>query len=584
MQEITLRLVKYNGILSLGVECPVAHRATVSLIKGFKHNKKHDIFIYPLEAITQFFERDFPVALHYNDEVYLEYKRQRSRDMLAERLISGEATPQPHKFLMHHQRVARDIAGLYNRFALFMDTGTGKTLTALQIIKDKQLDESCKKWLVVVPRPIIRTGWMADAIDFFPDIKMFPASTNYNKTKLLEIAEMHKYKRLGRMTSTELSNMLFDDADVVVINPESASKILGLAQKRGIHFDGIIVDESTKIKTHNSGISKLMMDYAYRPETKFFYILTGNPRPQSELDYWSQMFCIDYTLLGASFTQFRGMYFDKIGEQFSKYVMRKSMKDYMAKLIAMKSYTVRKEDCLDLLTPQTIIREVEMSPTSKKLYKTMLEQFIVMVKQSEDDKTITTMSKVGALMKVRQITSGFIMDTDTGKPHRTGETEKLSELKSIVEELGDKPVVIWITFKEEAEMIAEKLGRANCAVANSQHDTDESLRRFMDNEVQFLIAHPASIKYGVTLTGRKMKKNCTYAIYFSRDANYENYDQSKDRIQRYGQTEQVTYIHIVTERSIDADIYRSVMNKQTESTFMAGIIEQYSKGGTYEDD
>ena len=149
---------------------------------------------------------------------------------------------------------------------------------------------------------------------------------------------------------------------------------------------------------------------------------------------------------------------------------------------------------------------------------------------------------------------------------------------NVLEELGDEPVVIWISFKEEANMILEALGKDKCVVANSEHDADVALERFMSNDAQYLVAHPASLRYGVTLTGRAMTKNCSYAVYFSKDKNYENFHQSKDRIQRIGQTAQVTYIHLLVEDSIDWDIHETIDKKQSMSEFFSDLITRRSKG------
>jgi hypothetical protein len=255
-------------------------------------------------------------------------------------------------------------------------------------------------------------------------------------------------------------------------------------------------------------------------------------------------------------------------------MFKREKTEELSKLIALKSYTVKKKDCLDLKDPVTIIREVELGDSTMKSYKQMEKLFFTQI----SDETVTAISKAAALNKLRQITSGFVIDTAEGNTYRHESKEKLNELMNVLDELGSEPVVIWISFKEEARMILEALGSDKCVVANSEHDSDKALERFMSNDAQYLVAHPASLRYGVTLTGRAMTKNCTYAIYYSKDKNYENFYQSKDRIQRIGQTGQVTYIHLIAAETIDWDVHESVGKKQTDAEFFAELIDRRSKG------
>jgi hypothetical protein len=62
---------------------------------------------------------------------------------------------EPQGIYMAHQRRCIDIAKIYDRFGFFLDTGTGKTVMACGIIDESNYAE---KWLVVVPRPIIKSA------------------------------------------------------------------------------------------------------------------------------------------------------------------------------------------------------------------------------------------------------------------------------------------------------------------------------------------------------------------------------------------------------------------------------------------
>ena len=81
--------------------------------------------------------------------------------------------------LMPHQKAACEIAQEYDNFAFFYDTGTGKTVLALEIMACKY-NKNHQKFLVICPKPIIKTAWINDQREFYPRMKLLPLSKNIN--------------------------------------------------------------------------------------------------------------------------------------------------------------------------------------------------------------------------------------------------------------------------------------------------------------------------------------------------------------------------------------------------------------------
>jgi SNF2 family DNA or RNA helicase len=174
-----------------------------------------------------------------------------------------------------------------------------------------------------------------------------------------------------------------------------------------------------------------------------------------------------------------------------------------------------------------------------------------------------------SLMKLRQITSGFVIDSDitTQCLHR----QKLDELLEVLEEIGDKPVIIWCNFKNEIQTIEnelKKLGKSVVTAYSETKDVDVSVVEFKKGEAQYMIAHPQTLKYGVTFT------QCTYAVYYSLSYSYDDYYQSHDRIYRKGQTKPCTFIFLLCHDTIDELIYEALHDKRD----LADAIKEYAKG------
>ena len=177
------------------------------------------------------------------------------------------------------------------------------------------------------------------------------------------------------------------------------------------------------------------------------------------------------------------------------------------------------------------------------------------------------------------ITSGFIIDTETQQTISIGDKSKINELANILEELGDKKAIIWINFKEEVRCIEELMkakGYTYVTAYQGTDDVDDSINKFKSNEAQFIIAHPKTLKYGVTFTGPSMVKNCTYAIYYSLSYSYEDFYQSRDRIYRKGQDEKCTCIFLLAAKTIDYVIYKTLQNKGTNAELLENLAKEWS--------
>ena len=103
-------------------------------------------------------------------------------------------------------------------------------------------------------------------------------------------------------------------------------------------------------------------------------------------------------------------------------------------------HVVKKADAVDLPAQIHEIREVELSAGEQMPYISMKQDLVIQFA----DTTVIAKSVLTEIMKLRQITSGFC--------YTYGETEslgksKLNELKELLDEIGPKPVIVWVNFK-----------------------------------------------------------------------------------------------------------------------------------------
>lgn len=483
------------------------------------------------------------------------------KSIITKKEIKNEEFP----FLMSHQAVCNKLAKAKRRYAYFLDTGTGKTIASLSIIQNS-IDSNSTKWLIICPKSIIKTAWLADCEQFFPNINMLPLKAGMTKKEIKEYA--NKFVTDGN-TINKVEE-LFQYVDCVVTNPEQFKKYYKTNSFK--EFDGLIVDESTMIKNVKAQITKFVYDFS--KTCSRCYILSGKPAPNTPLDYFNQIKVVDPYVFGLSYTRFRDNFFYQADYFGYDWRMQEDKKELFSSLLDLCSIFVSKSDCLDLPPKTYQRREVELSSDTMAHYKSMEKEQLVCLQ----DRDIPASNKLASLMKLRQISSGFIIDTEE-QVITSLDNAKVNELEKVLEELGDEKAIIWINFKEEARVIEEmmqKKGYTYVTAYQGTKDVDDSINKFKSNEAQFIIAHPKTLKYGVTFTGSSMKKNCTYAIYYSLSYSFEDYYQSHDRIYRKGQADPCTFIFLLSKDTIDNNLYWCLQNKGTSAQLIEDMVKELS--------
>lgn len=522
---------------------PYQYKDIVKLIKGVHWDRVLKGWVFPIGSLDEFMERfNYNVILSKElEQVFGE--RERKLD-LAKGLKSGTKTPRPHKFLMEHQRVCRDIAKMFDSYGLFLDTGTGKTLTALSIMEEKPL----VKWVIFCPKPIIKTAWLEDARDFFPRIKILPLSNNFKKQDYLDMAKEWGVRIKGRDTKAQIMSKMASQAQGYIVNPESYNRTIEFILDQGVQ--GMIFDESVKLKNHTSKMCKNIIALSDKLEYK--YLLSGKPAPNNRLEYFAQMRILDPTTFGTNFYKFRDKFFEPCGYMGYDWRMKGDKVTDFYKHLNLNSITISKEDCLDLppLTYQK--RMLELSGDVAKYYKQMEKERFLAI----GDNWASAPNVLASIMKLRQITGGFMIDSEdnTVPIHNT----KLNELMLVLEEIGDKPVIIWTNFKNEIATVSNALkakGKSFVTAYSGTKDVDKSIADFKEGRVQYIIANPQTLKYGATFT------HCTYAIYYSLSYSFDDFYQSRDRIYRKGQTKPCTIIFLLCEDTVDEIILHALQNK-----------------------
>ena len=483
--------------------------------------------------------------------------------------------------LMAHQRAGVALAEKYDRFAFFYDTGTGKTMMTLSIIAERYR-LSGTRFLIVAPKPLIKSAWLSDK-EFFPHVRILPISANISFTEYKAL-----YNRWAKedgepplpasssganvIDEHSLIRMLARMTHHVIVNAEQllvVNRTQEILQTYGVR--GMIVDESAIIKNYATKTARRIRTIAKQME--YVYLLSGKPAPNSPLEYFSQMRIVDPVLFRMSFDSFKDQYFTERGNRKLTFKSRKAERE-VSQMIGMRSIFVKKEECLDLPDEVDVRIPVEMDERSCNFYAQVMQNIITEIVDM-DGKPIHTgrMGRLARITKLREIASGFYLDE---KDRFYISPSKMSALMLILDEIGDNQALIWCNFQFEIEIIEKELKKRGFSVVTGYGKTkrlDESIRLFKSGKVQYMIAHPKTLKYGVTFT------SCHYAVYNSLSYSFEDYYQSHDRIYRAGQKNNCFYYHLLSENSIDEVIYKNIGNKNMTSKVFEQLIKSSGKFG-----
>jgi len=452
-----------------------------------------------------------------------------------------------------HQVTALERGWQRPEFGLFMEMGTGKSKVLIDNLGMLYQAGEINFALVIAPKGVYR-NWVAKEIpehmsDDIPH-RVIRWVASPNKTQQAEM----------RSVGEE-----FDGLTIFVMNVESFSSIKGKNagewMGRAFGRNGLIaIDESTTIKNHKAKRTKALMKIA--SAFKYKRLLTGSPVTKSPMDLYSQCEFLRPGLLGYdSYYAFQGRYAvmqrKTMGSHAFQQLVGFRNLDELTFKIDQFSYRVLKQDCLDLPDKIYTVRYVGLTKQQRDMYNSIKQHALVMLDNGE---LSTAPAVITQMLRLQQILSGHLK-TDDGDTIYF-DSKRMDALKEILEE-HDGKAIIWSRFRYDIQQITKMLNDTfgqGCAASYYGDTSDDERQRavndFQNSEhLKFFVGNPSTAGYGLTLTEADL------VIYYANDFNLETRAQSEDRAHRIGQKNNVTYVDLISEGTIDERIVKSLQSK-----------------------
>lgn len=280
----------------------------------------------------------------------------------------------------------------------------------------------------------------------------------------------------------------------------------------------LIADEAHYIKNRSAKRTEAVVNAAIAAERVI--LLTGTPIGNCNiLDLYTHLVCLDPTNQYSVYRNFRQQFMRLKTHKFQKDESRNE--DEFLRMLVPLSERRLKVDCLDL--PEKIYHEFSCKGT--RVHQGLHVSHKMQAQEGFDFDVVDKSS--GELIETLKSTS-----------------EKLNILLNLLENIGEKQIVIYVSFKKSIELIYSALNKnkKKWGILHSelsQNQRENILEKFKIGELDGLITTIQLMNVGVTLT------NCSEVIYYSRTFSCTERAQSEDRFHRIGQRNVVNYYDII---------------------------------------
>ena len=422
-----------------------------------------------------------------------------------------------------HQRDTARFLTLHRRAFCFNEAGTGKTSSAIWAADYLIRQKLVRRVLVICPLSIMQSAWQADLF-----------KTAMHRT----CAIAHGSKR---------RKVIEGVYEFVIINYDGVNAEREAISNGG--FDLIIVDEANAYKNPSTvrwkNLAKVINTDTY------LWMMTGTPASQSPED----AFGLARLINPGAVPKYKTAWKDMVMRQLTrfKWVPKPSAQQVVFKAL-QPAIRYEKAQCLDLPEVLYQTRDVPLSAQATAYYKELVKQMQV----EAAGETISTVNAAAALTKLLQLSGGAVY-TDDGNVVEFDVGPRLKVLEEVVDEAAHK-IIVFVPYKHTIQLIQEFLNKHHVSNEIISGDVSANERARIFNGFQttdtprILLIQPQSASHGVTLTAADT------IVFWSPVMSVETYLQCVARIDRVGQKNKMTVIHLQGSE-VERRMYKMLQGK-----------------------
>jgi SNF2 family DNA or RNA helicase len=452
------------------------------------------------------------------------------------------------------------------------DMGAGKTIqmvVALKLLKDFGFDPfpAC----VIVPNSTKREPWAATFADWDPDVEVvvIGGSPAAKRKQFAAIAEstaqgvpaaaiinweaVRLHSRLAPYGNQRFIKCIEhggEDPNIKVSRCESHPKELN-----AIPWRTVVADEAHKMKDPTSKQTRAVWAVQHSPTVTRRWAATGTPIADTPADLWPIMhglakheyprrpdFIDRYTLAG----------FDVFG-MLNIVGLNPVTKNEFFGFLDPRFRRMPKWLVLKHLPPK--LRQRRYAEMSAKQMKAYTELSDGMVTRLEDGSIVVTTNNLTLNTRLIQFSSAYATVDEEGKVKLTDPSSKIDVLMEILEEAGDRSVVVCAESRQLIELACARLeahrpkpySMSKIVGGMSDAERGQSLSDFQSRKTQVMLFTIKAGSVGLTMTAADT------IVFLQRSWSMLENKQSEDRVHRIGseQHESIQIVDIVAPGTVE---------------------------------
>ena len=510
-------------------------------------------------------------------------------------------------------------------FALFMDMGTGKTKIGIDIASYKFLSGEIDAVLVIAPNHV-HTQWINE---------QFPQHCGVSYTPFVweqkNFTSM-KYKlQLGAFIEDKMDSMKVFACNVEAFQASTFLTFSNMFLR--MNKTMVILDESTRIKNPDAKRTRKILPM-HRAKSRC--ILTGTPTAKSPLDIFAPFNFLKDDYFQMPWHTFKARYqvlikdrashhrrgindydFNRVKSAIANWKGRGDMfdcysdvadqlgmsardvrflaqqekassfrdEDQLRDIIAPDTFSIKKEDCLDL--PAKVYEKifVDMTKDQKQAYDQLVMWYHAELDVDGVTASLDVKGILALLVRFTQICGGFFPqkthddDRTTIIPFK--KNPKLQALLDDVEEnCNDKQFIVWATYQCEIQAVTKALQAAGYTVdtyygLDGDDKREQTIKDFAAGKIQVMVANTTVGGWGLNL------QFCSYQYFYSNNFRTEARLQAEDRTHRMGQKNTCVYKDILVNKSVDIVIHAVISAGKELNDYFKNIDLEDVLDGTY---
>ena len=444
------------------------------------------------------------------------------------------------KYIPHdYQTRAKDFILEHPKAGMLLEMGLGKTvitLTAIDVLINELFEVD--RVLVIAPKRVAEDTWTRE------------------HAKWDHLRHLRVSKVLG--SPEQRRRALAVDADIYVIGRDNVVWLVGQC-RQSWPFDMVVIDELSSFKNPQAKRFRALKKVI--PKASRVVGLTGTPSANGLMDLWAEIYLLDRgERLGHTLGAYREKYFRpgaRNGYVVFKWEPLRGSREKIEAAISDICISMSADDYLTLPKRIDNLIPVKLSPQEMKQYKTMEAEQLLHI----DDEDVVALNAAAVMTKLLQIANGSVYSHE-GNVVRLHDA-KLEALLEIID-TTDSPVLIFYSYKHDLAAIKAAIPGARTL------DGPEDIAEWNAGKVRVLLAHPASVGYGLNL-----QEGGHVIVWYGLTWSLELYQQANARLYRQGQDKPVIIHHLIAEGTVDEQVMRALQEKDmSQAALMAALKER----------